>query len=64
MKSITITKDDFMTATTKAIARWNEVGREIATEHDDPMQSIMMNLQNTLFGALLATILFDEEEEI
>ena len=62
MKSITITRDEFIKAVEQANKKFGEVGAK--REDRNEVTEIMMQLQNTVFGCILADVLFNEKEDM
>lgn len=63
MKSITITKEQFSEAIDKAQKMFEETGEKHPEVKQDPMQMFLMKLQNIVFGGLIGSVLFGEEED-
>ena len=61
MKTITITREQFIDAVEAANEKFGAIGEK--TKDRNPMAELMMQLQNTMFGCLLADVLFGEEED-
>lgn len=60
-KVITITREQFRDAISKATDNWNSIGKE--TRNYDACKSMLMTLQNIMFGSLLEEVLFEDKEE-
>ena len=59
-KTITITQEQFAEAVSKANKEWMNIGKE--SDVKDPMVLVATSLQNMMFSANIAKILFSENE--
>lgn len=60
-KTITITETQYKEAVKKACCKFAEIGAEKSEK--DPMYEMISMLQNTMFGAILGDILFENKGE-
>lgn len=60
-KVITITKEQFRDAISKASDKWDSIGKE--TPNYDASKCMLMTLQNIMFGSLLEDVLFADKKE-
>ena len=60
-KTITITEEQFKEAVLKANEEWMSIGQK--AKDINPMAHMMSGMQNMMFGAKLASILFNESED-
>ena len=61
METITITRKQFIDAVEAANKKFGEIGEK--REDRNQMAEMMMQLQNTAFGCMLADVLFGKEED-
>lgn len=60
-KTITITEEQFREAVMKANEEWISVGQE--SKDINPMTHVISGMQNMMFGAKIASVLFNESED-
>lgn len=60
-KTITITEEQFKEAIINANEEWMSIGQK--AKDINPMTMMMTGMQNMMFGAKLARILFNESED-
>lgn len=61
METITITREQFNDAVMKANDKFKEIGSKKDADAKNDMVNLMMGLQNTVFGSLLGSVLFEDE---
>lgn len=62
-ETITITREQFVKAVSKASDKFMAIGEDVNNNKKDAMTLAIMGMQNMMFGSLIAKVLFEESED-